>query len=154
MQKATALGANIKYKKKALRCSGHHGQQHSHLQGKASNGLNKTAMAAVYPRTMCNRMKSDMVDFLERRGLLRLKVWPDMVWFTFTHLYECIRCQLGRVQTWKMGTRHQSSTDCCRRQEESGGTMEEGSRQGRAGPDRAREQDGDRVQCSRLSLHH
>ena len=97
VQKATALGANIKYKKKALRCSGHHGQQHSHLQGKASNGLNKTAMAAVYPRTMCNRMKSDMVDFLERRGLLRIKVWPaDMVWFTFTHLYECIRCQLGR----------------------------------------------------------
>ena len=98
VQKATALGANIKYKKTALRCSGHRGQQHAHLQGKASNGLNRTAMAAVYPRTMCNRMKSDMMDFLEQRGLLRIKTWPsDLVWFTHTHLYDCIRCQLGRA---------------------------------------------------------
>ena len=97
VQKATALGSNVKYKKTALRCSGHNGQQHSHLQGKASNGLNKTAMAAVYPKTMCNRMRSDIVDFLERRGLLRIKAWPaDLVWFTYTHLYECVRCQLGR----------------------------------------------------------
>ena len=50
IQKSTGLGANIKFNKTALRCSGHPGQGHSHLQGVAPNGLLRTAMAAVYPK--------------------------------------------------------------------------------------------------------
>ena len=83
IQKATGLFANMKYPKTALRCSGHRGQGHSQLQGQAPNGLSRTSMAAVYPKTMCQRMKVDILRFLETKQLLRIKSWPsDMAWFT------------------------------------------------------------------------
>ena len=98
IQKATGLFANMKYPKTALRCSGHRGQGHSQLQGQAPNGLSRTSMAAVYPKTMCQRMKVDILRFLETKQLLRIKSWPnDMAWFTAQHFYECVRCQLGRA---------------------------------------------------------
>ena len=46
VQKATGFGSNMKWKKTTLRCSGHQGKPHSHLQGQ-TQGMARTAMAAV-----------------------------------------------------------------------------------------------------------
>ena len=98
IQKATGLGSNAKFTKTAIRCSGHRGQAHAHLQGQAPNGLLRTAMAAVYPRTMCQRMKYDIIQFLNKRNLMKIKSWPsDLAWFTTQSFYECVRCTLGRA---------------------------------------------------------
>ena len=95
IQKATGFGSNFKWKKTAIRCSGHPGQPHSHLQGTASDGITRTAKAAVYPREMCQRMKKDVIKFLDQRDLLKIKTWPGS-FHILVHFYECIRCQLGR----------------------------------------------------------
>ncbi|CAL1138133.1 unnamed protein product [Cladocopium goreaui] len=98
IQKATGFGANFKLVKTALRCSGHRGKTHSHLQGQAPNGLSRTAMAAVYPKTMCQRVKQDIINFLQKKNLLKIKLWPqDLCWFTSPSFYECVRCTLGRA---------------------------------------------------------
>ena len=98
IQKATGFGANFKLVKTALRCSGHRGKTHSHLQGQAPNGLSRTAMTAVYPKTMCQRMKQDIISFLQKKNLLKTKLWAqDLCWFTSPSFYECVRCTLGRA---------------------------------------------------------
>ena len=98
IQKATGLSANFKFGKTALRCSGHNGQRHSHLQGQAPNGLSRTSMSAVYPKTMCQRMRMDIIRFLEQKKLLHIKAWPmELSWFSSQHFYECVRCTLGRA---------------------------------------------------------
>ena len=86
VQKATALIGNIKYNKTALRCSGHQGQPHAHLQGQ-TGGHNRTTLAAVYPKQMCQRMRQDIIKYLHNRDLMRVKT---------ENFYECVRCTLGR----------------------------------------------------------
>eukprot|EP00435_Cladocopium_sp_Y103_P067126 s113_g29.t1 len=96
VQKATGLGGNVKWNRTALRCSGHGGKLHSHLQG-ASGGVNRTAAAPVYPRQMCQRMRQDVVHFLHQRQLMAVPPWPkDMIYHTIQSYWECVRCQLGR----------------------------------------------------------
>ena len=98
VQKATALGSNVKWTRTALRCSGHGGVQHAHLQGQGPGGVARTATAAVYPKLMCQRMKMDIINFLYNRKLMNVKKWPrDMTYHTTGHYYDCIRCQLGRM---------------------------------------------------------
>ena len=81
-----------------------------------------TAAAAMYPRGMCQKMKPDIVHFLQQRGLMQIPTWPkDLIYHTISHYYECIRCQLGRAcppdikhtmipkqcrSIWKMGSRN------------------------------------------------
>eukprot|EP00435_Cladocopium_sp_Y103_P076100 s59_g76.t1 len=97
VQKATGLGANFKLPKTALRCSGHKGTPHAHLQGQGGDGLNRTAKAAVYPRTLCHRLRQDIVNFLYKRKLLHIRAWPQALnSYVAEHFYECVRCQLGR----------------------------------------------------------
>jgi len=96
VQKATALLSDFKWKKTTKRCSGHRGKLHSQLQGKVS-GINRTALAAVYPRTMCHEMCKDIIGHLNDNHRLRMPAWPKSlhhVWHS--HLYKCERCQLGR----------------------------------------------------------
>ena len=98
IQKATGLGGNVKWTRTCLRCSGHGGRQHAQLQGQAPGGFSRTAAAAVYPKTMCHRMKQDIVAFLNQRNLIKLPKWPkDLIYHNISHHYECIRCQLGRA---------------------------------------------------------
>ena len=98
VQKATALGSNVKWTRTALRCSGHGGVQHAHLQGQGPGGVARTASAAVYPKLMCQRMKLDIINFLYQRKLMKVKKWPsDMTYHTVGHYYDCVRCQLGRA---------------------------------------------------------
>ena len=40
-------------------------------------------MAAVHPKTMCQCMKLDYLNYLNKMNLLHIKPWPtDMSWFT------------------------------------------------------------------------
>ena len=95
IQKATGFGSNFRWRRTSIRCSGHKGQPHSHLQGTAPDGLARTAKAAVYPREMCQRMKQDVVKFLHQKDLLKTSTWPRS-YHIIEHFYECVRCQLGR----------------------------------------------------------
>ena len=98
IQKATGFSSNLKWSKTALRCSGHKGRQHSHLRGTAPDGLTRTSKAAAYPKAMCQRMKQDIINFLQKKGLLHLPKWPQhLQLFVNNHYYECTRCQLGRA---------------------------------------------------------
>ena len=98
VQKATGFSSNIKWKRTALRCSGHKGKFHAHLRGTDSSGLTMTSKAAAYPRSMCQKMKLEVIDPLHNNNnLLQLGLWPEHVrHFAVQHFYECIRCQLGR----------------------------------------------------------
>lgn len=96
VQKATGIASNIKLKKTARRCSGHNGRKHAQLKG-AVNGIPTTAAAAAYPRTLCQRLKLDIMHALKDRGLLEVRPWPrDLFWFNNESFYECVRCSLGR----------------------------------------------------------
>ena len=95
IQKATGFGSNLKWRKTAIRCSGHEGRPHAHLQGVGPDGLARTAKAAVYPREMCQRMRLDIVRFLHENNLLKIKTWPTS-FHVMEHFYDCPRCQLGR----------------------------------------------------------
>ena len=98
VQKATGFGSNVKWSKTALRCNGHHGVPHAQLRGQVPGGVSRTSMAAVYPRSMCQRMRQDIVDYLYKNNLLKIKTWPEeLKHFTVDHYYSCIRCQLGRA---------------------------------------------------------
>ena len=103
IQKATGFGSNLRWRRTSIRCSGHKGQPHSHLQGTAPDGLARTAKAAVYPREMCQRMKQDVVKFLHQRGLLKTTAWPRS-YHIIEHFYECTRCQLGRSALLMLNT--------------------------------------------------
>ena len=96
IQKATGIMSNIKWRKTSKRCSGHKGRQHGQLQGKIA-GINRTAMAAVYPRTMTQEMCKDIINYLNETHQLRLQAWPrslQHIWHS--HLYDCEKCKLGR----------------------------------------------------------
>ena len=95
IQKATGFGSNVKWKKTAIRCSGHKGRPHAHLQGVAPDGLARTAKAAVYPREMCQKMKQDILKFLHENNLLKVKTWPKS-FHVMEQFYDCPKCQLGR----------------------------------------------------------
>ena len=98
IQKATGFGSNIRWNKTALRCNGHHGVPHAQLRGQGPGGLSRTSTAAVYPRSMCQRMRQDIMDFLYKNYLLKIKSWPsELRHFAVDHYYSCIRCQLGRA---------------------------------------------------------
>lgn len=98
IQKATGFGSNVKWNKTAIRCNGHHGIPHAQLRGQGPGGLSRTSTAAVYPRSMCQRMRHDIVDYLYKNNLLRIKRWPEELrHFAVDHYYSCIRCQLGRA---------------------------------------------------------
>ena len=87
IQKSTALMSNVKMNKTALRCNGHRGRPHCHLQGQARGAINRTALAAVYAEQLCQRLRWDISSFLQKRNLMEVPT---------SSFYECIRCQLGR----------------------------------------------------------
>ena len=98
IQKATGFGSNFKWSKTALRCSGHKGKSHAHLQGNGPDGLTRTSKAAAYPRAMCQKMRQDIIRFLHQKNLLQLGKWPEHLrHFSTQHFYECTRCQLGKA---------------------------------------------------------
>ena len=112
VQKATALMANFKCKKTTKRCGGHKGQQHAHLQGKVG-GLNRTSLAAVYPRQMCQALCKDVVGYLKDVQYLNISAWPKSLHYVWhSHFYACPKCKLGK--TAPAGTEHTLIPGECR----------------------------------------
>ena len=96
IQKATGITSNFRWRKTSKRCSGHRGKSHGQLQGKVG-GINRTALAAVYPRTMCHAMCRDVINYLNENKILHVNAWPKSLHYVWhSHLYKCVRCQLGR----------------------------------------------------------
>ena len=71
--KATGLEAyGFKLKMSLRRCNGHQGTPHASLQGQYM-GVNRTAMAAVYPVRFCQALLQDFLRHLQPKGLLRAR---------------------------------------------------------------------------------
>ena len=93
IRKATALLTNRRWPRTTKRCNGHKGVQHGQLQGQWQ-GCSRTAMAAVYPKRMCQALSQDVRAQL-RQG--RCSPWPRLFFGFQDALYSCERCQLGRA---------------------------------------------------------
>ncbi len=63
IQKATGFISNFKLRRTSKRCSGHRGKPHAHLQGKVGSS-NRTSLAAVDPRALCQELCKDIIAFL------------------------------------------------------------------------------------------
>ena len=92
--KATGLEANFKLRMSLRRCNGHRGQAHVPLQGQ-HNGMNRTAMAAVYPTRFCKGIIQDILVYLKVNGSLRSRFID--AWHVHQILYSCERCKFGRA---------------------------------------------------------
>ena len=77
--KPTGFLSNRNLQRSKLRCSGH-GREHGWLQGQVG-GQNRTTLASVYPRKLCQALIKDI---------------KKSVHFVGHVYYECERCQLGR----------------------------------------------------------
>ena len=95
VRKATAFLSNRRWRGILKRCGGHKGKPHGILQGQL-HGINRTAMAAVYPRKLCKLFAQDLARILRQDGLRRCLVWPRSLFWMHGFFYSCQRCQLGR----------------------------------------------------------
>ncbi|OLQ01786.1 hypothetical protein AK812_SmicGene15471 [Symbiodinium microadriaticum] len=95
VRKSTAFYSNRRWRSVLKRCGGHKGQAHGALQGKWA-GLNRTAIAAVYPRRLCHQISQDIHYFLRRVDRSQCRAWPRKLWYVHGLYYSCERCQLGR----------------------------------------------------------
>ena len=96
VRKATAFLSNRRWRTVLKRCGGHKGRAHGVLQGQV-NGINRTAMAAVYPRKLCKLFSQDLARLLRQDGLHRCPVWPRSLFWMHGFYYSCERCNLGRA---------------------------------------------------------
>ena len=97
--KATVLEANFRLKSSIRRCNGHHGQAHTPLQGQYQ-GVNRTAMAAVYPVRFCKAILDDILMYIQPKGLLRSRHRQTL--HNNQIYYKCERCEFGRGATRDM----------------------------------------------------
>ena len=95
VRKATGFLSNRRWRSVLKRCGGHKGKAHGILQGQI-NGINRTALAAVYPRRLCKILAQDLWRILRQEGLQRCPVWPRSLFWMHGLYYACERCQLGR----------------------------------------------------------
>ena len=85
VQKATGLQANFSLRNSTKRCHGHV-RGHGVLQA-TFNGMNRTALAAVYPHQLCQAIIRDVKKFLSASARGR------PVYFIG---YKCQKCTLGK----------------------------------------------------------
>ena len=95
IRKATAFLSNRKYKVLLKRCDGHRGKAHGVLQGQY-RGCTRTALAAVYPKRLCQLLGQDRWRFLRQSGHAKLSRWPLRLLHAGIFC-GCERCQLGRA---------------------------------------------------------
>ena len=96
VRKATALLSNRRFKMVIKRCDSHRGKPHGVLQGKVC-GVNRTAMAAVCPKRLCQLLGQDIWTSLRRDAAASCKPWPQQLFWLHGIYYGCERCQLGRA---------------------------------------------------------
>ena len=95
IRKSTAFYSNRRWRGVLKRCGGHKGQPHGALQGKWA-GLNRTTIAAVYPRRLCHQVSQDLQFILRKVDRAHCRPWPRKLWYVHGLYYSCERCQLGR----------------------------------------------------------
>ncbi|CAE7923898.1 Smok2b, partial [Symbiodinium necroappetens] len=95
VRKSTVFYSNRRWHGILKRCGGHKGQGHGILQGKWA-GLNRTTMAAVYPRRLCQQFCQDLMYMLKKVDRAAIHPWPRQLWWASGFFYSCERCQLGR----------------------------------------------------------
>ena len=86
--KPTGFNANFELRYSCNLCRGHGGKPHAWLQGQ-HQGVNRTAMAAVYPERLCKALIRDIKLFCEKIYALPVSN-PDELYYT------CPRCSMGR----------------------------------------------------------
>ena len=96
VKKATSFLTNRRWRRVVKRCDGHRGKPHGILQGRF-RGCSRTAMAAVYPKRLCQAVAQDLWAILRGDKELTVKPWPATLFGTSAVLYSCERCQLGRA---------------------------------------------------------
>ena len=95
IRKSTAILSNRRWQQVVKRCDSHRGQPHGILQGQV-RGINRTAMAAVYPKRLCQLCGQDLWRILRKDVVMSYKPWPHQLLWTHSMYYSCERCQLGR----------------------------------------------------------
>ncbi|CAE7724343.1 unnamed protein product, partial [Symbiodinium necroappetens] len=95
VRKSTAILSNRRWQQVIKRCDNHRGQPHGVLQGQV-RGINRTAMAAVYPKRLCQLYGQDLWRILRKDVVMSCKPWPHQLVWTHSMYYSCERCQLGR----------------------------------------------------------
>ena len=95
VRKSTVFYSNRRWHGILKRCGGHKGQGHGILQGKWA-GLNRTTLAAVYPRRLCQQFCQDLMYMLKKVDRAACHPWPRQLWWASGFFYSCERCQLGR----------------------------------------------------------
>ena len=111
IRKATAFLSNRRWHRTMKRCNGHKGAPHGQLQGQYQ-GCSRTAMAAVYPKRMCQAMSQDVWSLLRQDSAHRCSPWPRFLFGQMDVLYSCERCQLGRAAP--LGCEHTLVPGQCR----------------------------------------
>ena len=96
IKKPTALLSNRRWKMVVKRCDNHRGAPHGVLQGQV-RGINRTAMAAVYPKRLCLLYGQDLWSILRKDNRMSCKPWPQQLLWVHGLYYSCERCQLGRA---------------------------------------------------------
>ena len=96
VKKATSFLTNRRWRRVVKRCDGHRGKPHGILQGRF-RGCSRTAMAAVYPKRLCQAVAQDLWAILRGDKEFPVKPWPPTLFGTSAVLYSCERCQLGRA---------------------------------------------------------
>ena len=94
VRKSTVFYSNRRWHGILKRCGGHKGQGHGILQGKWA-GLDRTTMAAVYPRRLCQQFCQDLMYMLKKVDRAATHPWPRQLWWASGFFYSCERCQLG-----------------------------------------------------------
>ena len=96
IRKPTSLLSNRRWKLVIKRCDSHRGAPHGVLQGQV-RGINRTALAAVYPKRMCLLYGQDLWAILRKDNRRSTKPWPQQLLWVHDLYYSCERCQLGRA---------------------------------------------------------
>ena len=86
--KPTGFQSNFELRYSSGLCRGHGGQRHAWLQGQ-QQGVNRTALAAVYPERLCRSIIKDIKLFLDRQTNLHVSLIENIY-------YECPKCKMGR----------------------------------------------------------
>ena len=128
IQKATALGSNVKWNRTALRCSGHGGKQHAHLQGQGRTRTWRSCQDCICSSLPQVDVSADETghnqlpiwteadeceevanghDLPHRGSLLRLHQVP--VGTVLSQRHSTHSCAT-RMSTWTMGSRNRSES--------------------------------------------
>ena len=92
--KATGLDSNFELRYSCSLCRGHGGKPHAWLQGQVQ-GVNRTAIAAMYPERLCKSIARDIKLFCQRLQLfLEHDHGADQEKEDY---YTCPRCKMGRL---------------------------------------------------------